>query len=311
MKINIWVAAAVLIVVVAIEEARLGGLRDKLASEVPQNHATIAADPEVDEEIAGGGVDSGLQPPKRERPEQTTADPEPAEATDDMGARLRKMSENPVSRSMMAQGVKAMAGLWYADLAEQFGLTQEQTDYFVDLKANMLADQQQLAMKLMGAVDEEERKSILAEMEAQKKENEEAIKTFLNHDEDFAAYQEYEKRLPEHQQLDGLRGAMNGAGFPLQPEQEQALVDAMYDARTSYKGTDWNGAEGMEALADANLKERFEKDWDGQSKLIDARVGEVLDEDQLEAFRTYREQMKEMQLMGLEMAGKMFQQQKK
>ncbi|GAA5482242.1 hypothetical protein [Haloferula sargassicola] len=303
MKINGWVVVALLVAVVAVEEVRMQGLRKDLASTPPP----VASRSEETAGSSMGAAEEGAEamPPKLARRVETPDEPETE--VSDMGKTLRKMTENPVTRSMMAQSVKAMAAMWYADLVESFGLNKEEADYFLDLKSNLLADQQQIGMKLMGAKDDEERHALLAEMEESKKQTEEAVKSFLNNDEDFAAYQDFEKKLPEQQQLGGLRTAMTDAGAPLDPGQETALIDAMYEARTSYKGTDWNGAEGMEALADANVKDRFEQDWNAQSEIINRKVGDVLNEEQMAAFQSYRDQVKEMQLMGLEMASKMFQ----
>ena len=51
------------------------------------------------------------------------------------------------------------------------------------------------------------------------------MKEFLNNDEDYGTYQEFKKRVPERQKLDGLRAAMASAEAPLTPEQEEEVVE--------------------------------------------------------------------------------------
>ncbi|MBB5351684.1 hypothetical protein HNR46_001923 [Haloferula luteola] len=306
MKVNVWVLVGVTILVVAIEEARMEGLKKHLAehsqvsSPVASSHSSSLPPGTPSDEEAP--PKSALRDPKTPDDDRPPVDL----ARSDMGKTLRKMSENEIGRSMMAQGVKAMAAQWYADLIKDFGLNADEADYFLNLKAQSAAEQQQIGMKLMGA-NEEERQALMEEIEQSQKDNEEAIQSFLNDDQDFASYQHYEKRLAEHQQLDTLRQSMAGTQSPLRPEQEDALVEAMYEARTQHQSVDWNGTEGFAALEAADARERFEKDWDTQNAAVLQQASEVLDDPQMKTFRTYREQMKEMQLMGIEMAQKMFQ----
>lgn len=226
-----------------------------------------------------------------------------------MGKTLRKMAENPVSRALMNTGIKAMASVWYGPLIEEFELSREEADYFMTLKAGLMAEQQQLGMKLMGAGSEEERRELQEEFEQLKEDHEKAVHEFLNDDEDIETYQAFEERLPEHQQMDGLRNSMAAAGAPLSPGQEGELVEALYRVRTApgVSETNWEGASGMEAIASGDARERFEREWHASNQRVLDEVGGVLNEEQMDAFGSYRDQMLEMQLMGIEMAEKMFQ----
>lgn len=224
-----------------------------------------------------------------------------------IGSSLRKMVENPAGKAMMNQGVKAMSMMWYANLAKKFNLSREEEGYFMTLVAGGMSAQQQVGMKMMGAETPEERQALLAEIETAKVETKEAVKQFLNDEEDFTTYEAYEARLPERQQLDGLRAAMTEAGAALSSEQEEEVLDAMYKARISQAdGIDWNGGGGMEAIVSGDAVARFEADWQRGSSRVLTEVGKVLADEQLEAFKGYRDQMKEMQLMGIKMAEKMF-----
>jgi hypothetical protein len=224
-----------------------------------------------------------------------------------LGKSLRKMVDNPAGRAMMSQGIKAMSSMWFADLVTEFGLNKEEEDYFLRLVAGSMSAQQQIGMKMMGAETPGEREELADEIEKAKKEAKDSIKDFLNNDDDFAAYEDYEKRLPERQQLDGLRAVMNDAEAPLTPEKEDQVIEAMYRARTNQDGgTDWNGTGGMDAIASGNASEKFEQDWEKSSRSAAEELGKTLDGPQLEAFKSYQVQMKDMQLMGIKMAERMF-----
>ncbi len=302
-----WWVAGLMLVLVAVQETRIQSLRKQQdagdSGTAPGSGRTLSAAPDSAPDRPGGAIPRLAD---RVTPEETPA-PADREAGE-MGRTLRQMSENPVGQAMMSQGVKAMASVLYQDLIDDFALSDEEAGYFLDLQASMFARQQQLGMRMMGAADAAERESIIGEIEAMKDEHDEAVKTFLNHDEDFARYEAFEERLPERQQLDGIRSSMEAAGAPLEAGQEDALVEAMYEARhVQSSATDWNGTEGIEAIARGDARQRFEQEWDHNSRRTLEGAGEVLDAGQLAAFEAYLEQMKEVQLMGLKMAERMFQ----
>lgn len=308
MKGSVWIAAAGLVLVVlVVEEWRLGRLQSRLA-DLERKLAT--------EEVPGPGATSRHMTPSvpgesASRTERSTRDkrPEPARESEagDLGGTLRKMAENPVSRAMMNQGMKAMASMWYSDLVEGFGLSDEEKDYFLDLVAGGMSGQQQIGMKMMSAKDEAARKALIEEMEQVKEDSKAAVAEFLNNEEDMEIFEAFEDRLPERQQLEGLRAAMDAAEAPLTSEQEGQVVEAMYEARTSMDDmTNWQGPEAMDVLASGNAEGKFEEEWGTSAATVAAKVDGILDRRQMEAFRGYQEQMKEMQLMGIRMAEQMF-----
>lgn len=310
MKNPAWWVAGLMFALVIVQETRIQSLKNQGAGSEPAATPAGQRSPASSPAPEGGRPD----PASPRLAERGSPEPPPAPAdreASEMGRTLRQMSENPVGQAMMSQGVKAMASVLYQDLIDEFALSDEEAGYFLDLQASMFARQQQLSMQMMGAGDAAERESIIGEIETMKDEHNEAVKTFLNHDEDFARYEAFEKRLPERQQLDGIRSSMEAAGAPLEAGQEDALVEAMYEARhaqsSGSSATDWNGTEGIEAIARGDAQQRFEQEWENNSRRTLEGAGEVLDAGQLAAFEAYLEQMKEVQLMGLKMAERMFQ----
>lgn len=299
------VVASVLITV-AIEENRISNLRTKLnlasTQTTPSAAVPKATAPESNKEAA--------VPPVRtkNRPDAAVAEkktPEGEAAEDGLTSTVRKMWDNPAGKAMMNQGVKMAVGMMYQDLIDGMGLSKEETDYFKGLLGKEMSGQQELGMKLMSA-SPEERKALMEEQQAIAKQNEEDIRKFLNNEEDYKKYTEYKNHLPEHQQLDGIRAAMTEKGAPLDAETESRLVDAMYKARTTSGAPDLSGAEGLDALNKGNITETFEKAWEKQQEKLNQEVSGILNPEQMAAFTDHQKQMKEMQLMGLKMAEKMF-----
>ena len=317
MKPNLLAAglAISVLAVLAIQQFRIARYRDRISALEAQLAATVETDiatigsRRIPAPAPGHapGSKTGGRPAKVSRPSSDPA----GSGAESLGKSLRQMSENPAGRAMMNQGIKAMSAVWFADLVDEFGLSREEEDYFLRLVAGSMSAQQNIGMKVMTAKTAEERKALEEEIESAKNETREAVKSFLNNDEDFAAYERYEEQLPERQQLEALRDTMLEAGFPLTPDQEDQVIEAMFQVRTSRTdGTDWHGAGGMEAIAGGDAVEMFEQEWEESSRATAEEVGKILEGEQLEAFKKYQVQIKDMQLMGIRMAEKMFQPEK-
>ena len=302
MKNNIIVLSlvAALLGVVIVEEMRISSLKDELAAK----SAPAAEAPQV--QISSSSSSSlesrGTTAPTR--PVKETPDPE--EPLEGFGKVMRKMADNPAAKAMFAQVHVSTAEMIYAALLEEFDLKGEEKDYFLGLLASEFADQQQFGMKMMGAKTADERKALAEELEATKEERKQAISDFLNNKEDQETFEAYHARLPEHQQLPGIKAAMATSGNELSAEQETALVDVMHKIRTS--ATDagkWEGAGGIELMGQDNVLEIFEEDWAKGQAAYEEELQGILDEGQTAAFFENQAQMKEFQLMGLKMMQQM------
>lgn len=317
MKAKIWVLGlvTVLAVVLVVQQVVIQSHRDRIAAleemlagvrtgrdfpAKPRQIGAPSASPGEGRKVGGRTAES--RPPAGR----------PGESGDEsLGQSLRRMSENPAGRAMMNQGIKAMSAMWFADLVDEFELTREEEDYFLRLVAGGMSSQQQVGMKIMTAETDAEREALQAEVAEAQEATREAVRDFLNNDEDFAAYELYNRQLPERQQLEGLRNTMLEAGAPLTREQEQGVIEAMYKVRTTKAATtNWQGPGGMEAIASGDAIDKFEQEWQENSRATEAEVAKILEEEQLNAFRQFQTQMKDMQLMGIKMAEKMFQSKK-
>jgi hypothetical protein len=216
-------------------------------------------------------------------------------------AALRGMMGNPAGRAVMRSQLRAVVLGLYGDLIDRFELSDEETGYFVDLLVDGMTAQQQLGLDLLAARTAEERSAIrkrIAELEESQLEN---VRVFLDDAQDFAEYERFVERLPERQQLTGLRDAMSGAGLEFTPSQEAAVVEAMYQIRRADpSGGPPAGVTGPEAVA------QFEQWWQRRHEATLAALRPVLTARQLEVLAEYDRQLREMQLSGIRMAGELF-----
>ena len=285
---------------VAIEESRMAQLRSRMES-VEAGAAKTAAGTGGSPAAVPAAPDTGTPTRVRERPASkpdVTAETE--DDSDDLSRTVRKMWENPAGKSMMNQGAKMAVAMMYGDFIDELGLTKEEGEYFRNLLGKEISDQQEIGMKMMGASGEEQAK-LAEELAKRAKENEEAIKSFLNNEEDHKRFQAFKERLPERQQLDGLRAAMASKEVPLDPASEERLVEAMHRARTRPDVVDYSGVKGFQELSKGNAVEAFEQNWARQQENLKKEVSGVLNEKQLQGFVEYQTQMKEFQLMGIKM----------
>ena len=299
------VATAVLITVI-VEEIRISSMRQELerslasvsAPASPNNTRTLAGNESKTEspartpESAGSKTTPSVKPPEPEG--------------DSLAKTARKMWDTPAGRSMMNQGVKIAVAMMYDDFITGLNLTKEEADYFRNLLGNEMSYQQELGMKLMGA-NAEERKTLMEDMKRTGQENEDAIKKFLNDDEDYKSFTAFKDRLPERQQLTGIRATLEGKGAPLDAATEARLVESMHKERTETKGPDLSGLGAIEEMAKGNIEETFERSWQSQQDALRTETSAFLSPAQQTAFEEYQKSMKEMQLMSLKMAAKMLE----
>jgi hypothetical protein len=299
----IGLAVSAVLITVAIEETRIAGMRGSATltdSASPGSSTRGAPGASVSNEGGQGPVRT------KSRAEVKPASPEkPADSEDEsMAKTVRKMWDNPAGKAMMNQGVKMAVGMMYGDFIDGLNLSKEEEDYFRTLLGREMSGQQEMGMKLMSASDEE-RKALMEEIKQRNLDNDEEIKKFLNSDEDYKSFTDFKDRMPERQQLDGIRATMDSKGAPLDAETESRLVEAMHRVRTESKGPDFSGPGAMEELTKGNMVESYEQSWASQQEALRAETAGILSPAQQEAFQEYQKQLKEMQLMGLKMAEKM------
>ncbi|MBC8127262.1 MAG: hypothetical protein H8M99_09005 [Gloeobacteraceae cyanobacterium ES-bin-144] len=293
------VVASVLITVV-IEESRMSVLRTEIETGKLTKSVTVTEPPSPSR-----GTNEQEPPPSRTKNRSELKPTSPAVTADTEEESLvksaRMMWDNPAGKSMMNQGVKMAVAMMYQDFIDSLKLSKEEGDYFKNLLAQGMSNQQEIGMKMLGA-SEEEQKVLVDEMTKKEAEHEEEIKKFLNNGDDYKSYKDYGNHMPERQQLDQIRSTMSSKGLPLDKETETKLVDAMYRARTESNTPDLSGPKGIEKLSDTNLVEDFEKGWATQQEILLKETSQFLNEAQQAAFQEQQKQSKEFHIMSLKMA---------
>lgn len=293
--------------ILVVEELRIAGLKRQLASvSQPSSPDAFRVKPEEGPPSAAAPIGRLTKAAKRSReplppsvPEAGKNDPEAS-----IGKTIRKMWDNPAGKAMMNQGVKVAIAMQYEDFIESMDFTKDEAEHFKSLLAKQMSGQQELGMKMMSATPEEI-EALSDELEKRKKEVDAEIETFLNSEQDFAAYENYTERLPERQQLDGIRAVMASQNAAMDEATEAKLVEAMHEARTNSSMPDMSGADSMKDLASGNLLESFDRNWDAQNEALIRSSSDFLSPAQVDALKQYQEQMKDMQRAGIEMAEKM------
>ena len=285
------VVVAVLIAV-AVQVSRMDETRREAQSD-GESKPVAAADVAPEGEASGPARTKSRTERKPESPE------EPADSGEEPSAKtVRKMGDQPAGESTTNQGLKMVVSFLYKDFIEGLDLTAEEADYFKVLLGKEMADQQELVMRMAGS-SEEERQAIVEEMNRRTEANNGNIEEFLNSSGDYQKYTAYKDRLPERQQIDGIRNAMVRKGVPLDEESATRLMEAMHRVRTESGAPDFSGPGAMGELAKEGFVETFERSWKAKQEALRSEVSDILSPDQMEAFQEYQKQRMNVQLTSL------------
>ena len=237
------------------------------------------------------------------------SDPEEEEGEEDrgderrrvLGDMFRQWAESDAGKRMQEAQNKRKAGRLFGPLVQDLALGEEDREYFLEIAGASAGAEEALWGELMTAGDED-REKILEEWEAENSERSAAMKEFLNDDSDWERYQNYESRLEEYEQVQGLKRAMEGAGVPLTLEQEAQLVEVMYDARQKTGMNErWQGRGVLNQLDEPGIADRLETDWQSNQEAMSSGVSSVLSPEQVEAFNSSQSRTIRQVTQGLRM----------
>jgi hypothetical protein len=217
---------------------------------------------------------------------------------------MAEMMKDPAFKEMAKSQQVAMLDFEYGKLFERFKLSDGEKQ---DLK-NMLAERKSKEMDfglamMAGEKDEKKIAEGVKALEAFKAESDAKIRTFLNNEEDFQKYKNWEETKGERMQLNMSGAAFSNVGEPLTSEQEDRLVAAMHAARTQVK--DLPDLQKPENFKPENMTpemvERMMKSYDSQASQVAQQAADFLTPKQVEALKTMQQTQKTMQEMGLKM----------
>jgi hypothetical protein len=312
MKLGFIVSTTLALLLAAVVVMGMGQL-SKLKKEVAELGAEKPA--KSSKQVASAPV--GLGPASSSRPSgpaksgRVSIDSEPEEDDKDedrredprrvLGDMFRQWAESDAGKRMQETQNKRKAARLFGPLVEGLSLGEEDRDYFLEIAGASAGAEDALWGELMTAGDGD-REEILEKWEAENSERSAAMKEFLNDDSDWERYQNYESRLEEYEQVQGLRRAMEGAGAPLTSEQEAQLVEVMYDARQQTGMADrWQGRGVLSQLDEPGIADRLETDWQSNQEAMSSGVSGVLSPEQVEAFNSSQSRMIRQATQGLRM----------
>jgi hypothetical protein len=220
------------------------------------------------------------------------------------------MMGNPAMRDMIVAQQKASLDLLFKGLYEKLSLNPEELENFKGLLTDLQMVNVESGMKLMGEdLTPSEREALFKQMKVDQDAAKGRIKEFLNDESDFAYYEFYSNTLNERMSASGLGKTLGEKGIPLAADQEESLVQLMYDERQKvdfeYDYSDQYNFDPT-TLSEESLTRYFEQQAELQENIA-ASAGTLLTPEQQEVFAQNQQQMRSMQEMGLKMAQQMFQ----
>lgn len=216
-----------------------------------------------------------------------------------MAEGLAKMMENPAARDAMRTQMRGQVDYLYRDLLDMLNLPQEKRDEVSKLLLDRTAAAAELGMKMMSGkkLTPEEQQAQGDALKKATADSDTALKEVLG--EDYAKFDRFEKSQPERMQLNAITSQMKDAGVELSPEAESQLMDAMYEARTSFKFDNDMGNPrnfDMSRLTAENLQHYQEQTVILQGQIYD-KAAKILTPEQLPVFRKSQESQAALQKM--------------
>jgi hypothetical protein len=217
---------------------------------------------------------------------------------------MAEMMKDPAFKEMAKSQQVAMLDFEYGKLFERFKLSDGEKQDLKNLLAERKSKEMDFGLAMMaGEKDEKKIAEGLKALEAYKTESDGKIRTFLNNEEDFQKYKNWEETKGERMQLNMSGAAFSNVGEPLTSEQEDRLVAAMHAARTQVK--DLPDLQKPENFKPENMTpemvERMMKSYDSQASQVAQQAADFLTPKQVEALKTMQQTQKTMQEMGLKM----------
>lgn len=253
-----------------------------------------------------------LPPPTA--PNRLTPEPSaPAQATAPTGQPgLKEMLTDPKMRAVMEKQQAMQIELAYARLIQHLGLSDQEKEHFKKLLSGRQQAMMDTSLKLMDPnLTPEQRNRLAQEVDKQKATFDDTIKAFLNNDEDWRTFQQWEATLPERQQFDMVgRSLFSASSEPLNATQEQQLIQLMASVRsTPGQGGNLMGKTNMDPtkLTPEYVNQMISQ-LEVNARIVEERAAQFLTPAQLQTLSAYHKQTVEMSKSGIEMSRMLMQQ---
>lgn len=228
---------------------------------------------------------------------------------------LAAMFKDPKMKELIKSSQKAFVGPMldkqYAALFQQLNLTPDQTAGLKDLLQKKMSVGMDAGMSMLdGSLDAGQRADLAKQMKSETDDYDAQIKQFLG-DDNYPAFQNYEKTIPDRMTVSQFNDQLAGSATALNADQQQQLIQAMNDARTSFKWTtdynDKNPANGDYASMFSDDKiNQFTQEKEQFDRQFLTRAEQILTPEQATAFQQFQTAQRELQIASMKMAAQMF-----
>lgn len=219
---------------------------------------------------------------------------------------MRELLKNPAMRAMMDQQQAVMIETSYTPLFNQLQLTDEEKAHFKKLLVEKQKAETDLGLKMLDPnLSTADRQNLLAQAEKNKQAFDQAIKTFLNDDNDWANFQQWENTKPDRTLYDSIgRSLFASSPDPLTQQQEQMLINTMTQMRTSLTPEQQALAKTLQdptQMTEANIKRMLELTALNHQRIIQ-QAAATMTPGQQAILKTFLDQVLKNAETGLKMA---------
>jgi F0F1-type ATP synthase membrane subunit b/b' len=238
---------------------------------------------------------------------QAKAQPAKAAAGNPMKP-MAEMMKTPEMRDALIQQNLGQVDMFYGKLYDRLQLEgADRQDFKNLLTERMRAEVEMSIQMLAGDFSPQQSGAALEEMRKANTASDQKIRAFLSNENDYKAFQTWEKTKADRMILNMGTPAFASAGEPLTVAQEDQLVSAMFAARTKSSAVpDMSKPENLTAAnLSPDMTQKILADYDAQVAQVAAGAAAYLSPTQLEALKALQKQQRALQEMGLKMGATM------
>jgi hypothetical protein len=230
-----------------------------------------------------------------------------AENAENMMDLQKKMLQDPANQKMLRNTYRGQLDSLYGALYKELNLAPEKLDQLKELLTDQVMSTMDISLETLGmAPSEEKRKELQQRSEELKKENDAKISALLG-DQDFKTYESHRDTLQERQIVSGFTESL-GSGDKLTEAQQDMLIDSIYKERKNVYAQQGYAEEKVTFLSEINdegiakMMEMNDRTDDGYIK----GAGATLSASQMEQFKAYLKQRRDMTESALKVSAQMF-----
>jgi hypothetical protein len=229
---------------------------------------------------------------------------------------MAALFKDPKMREMIKTQQQAFMGPMidkqYKDFFQQLNLTPDQAAGLKDLlQKKMLVGADAGMAMLDGSMDAAKRADLAKQMKSQTADYDAQIKQYLG-DDNYKTFQSYEQTVPDRMAVSQFSDQMASSSTPLNADQQQQLIQAMHDERTSFKWTtDYSNQQkmpegDMSAMFSPDKIDQFTKEKEQFDQQFLNRAQQILTPEQAAAYQSSQKLQRDLQITGMKMAAQMF-----